>query len=150
MSLCTSSTPKCAPCSGLDDSSKLSVDEANEALVSLVDSSLVWIIKESDDGMLSLSRKFTARNFQAAMDAINCIGAVAERENHHPDFHLTNYRDVEIQIHTHKVKGLTKNDFVLAGMINNEVTIEYSPKWLRENLTAVQNYKTQEESRKNE
>ena len=45
---------------------------------------------------------FTAKNFQAAMDALQAMGTIAERENHHPDFHLTNYRDVRIEIFTHK------------------------------------------------
>ena len=146
MSLC-STAPKCAPCSGLDDSAKLSVDEANAELAVLESSSSLWTIKESVDGILSLSRKFTARNFQAALDAINDIGAVAESENHHPDLHLTNYRDVEIEIYTHKVNGLTRNDFVLAELINSKVSIEYSPKWLRENPNATKTSKTQEKSR---
>lgn len=105
-------------------------------LSSLGSLSSVWTLKESQDGVLSLSRKFTSRNFQAAIDAINDVGAIAEIENHHPDLHLTNYRDVEIEIYTHKVNGLTRNDFILVGKINSEVKIDYSPKWLRENPTA--------------
>jgi 4a-hydroxytetrahydrobiopterin dehydratase len=123
MSLCSSSAPKCAPCSGLDDSAKMSVDEAKMELASLGNASSTWMIKESQAGVLSLSRKFTARNFQAAMNAINDIGAVAENVNHHPDLHLTNYRHVEIEIYTHKVNGLTRNDFILVKKINSEVTI---------------------------
>ena len=141
-----STAPKCAPCSGLDDSAKLSIHQANAELAALGDSSSLWMIKESVDGVLSLSRKFTAKNFQAALDAINDIGAIAESENHHPDLHLTNYRDLEIEIFTHKVNGLTRNDFILAGIINSKVTIEYSPKWLRENPDAVNTSKTQKES----
>lgn len=137
MALCSSSTPKCTPCSGLDDSAKLSVGEAKKDLAALGKTSSIWTLNESQNGVLSLSRKFTARNFQAAIDAINDIGAIAENENHHPDLHLTNYRDVEIEIYTHKVNGLTQNDIILAGKINSEVTIEYSPKWLRENPAAM-------------
>ena len=147
MSLCSSSAPKCVPCSGLDDSAKLSVDEARTELASIKNPSSLWALKESPDGVLSLSRKFTARNFQAAIDSINAVGAIAELENHHPDLHLTNYREVEIEIYTHKVNGITRNDFVLAGKINGEVTIEYSPKWLRENPAAVSTSKSKEESK---
>jgi len=142
MALCSSSAPKCAPCSGLDDSAKLSIDEAKKELAALGQTSSIWTLNESRNGVLSLSRKFTARNFQAAIDAINDIGVVAENENHHPDLHLTNYRDVEIEIYTHKVNGLTQNDIVLAGKINSEVTIEYSPKWLRENPAAMSTSKS--------
>jgi 4a-hydroxytetrahydrobiopterin dehydratase len=119
-----SSASKCAPCSGLDESAKMSVDEAKMELASLGNASSTWMLKESEAGVLSLSRKFTARNFQAAIDAINDIGAVAENANHHPDLHLTNYRDVEIEIYTHKVNGLTRNDFILMKKINSEVTIK--------------------------
>ena len=59
------------------------------------------------------------------------MGAIAERESHHPDFHLTNYRDVEITLWTHKLGGITENDLKLAEMLDNEVKIEYSPKWLK-------------------
>jgi len=142
-----SSAPKCEPCSGLDDSAKLSIDEANAALAALGQPSSTWTIKESVDGLLSLSRRFTAKNFQAALDAINDIGAVAESENHHPDLHLTNYRDVEIEIYTHKVKGLTRNDFILAELIDSKVSIEYSPKWLRENPDAAKTSKTRQKNK---
>ena len=124
MSSCSSSAPKCAPCSGLDDSAKMSVDEAKMELASLGNASSTWMLKESEAGVLSLSRNLTARNFQAAIDAINDIGAVCENVNHHADLHLTNYRDVEIEIYTHKVNGLTRNDFILMEKINSEVTIK--------------------------
>ena len=136
MSASSSSNPKCEPCAGLDKSAMISVDEVKTELESLGNASSLWTLKESQDGILSLSRKFTARNFQAALDAINEIGVIAESENHHPNLHLTNYREVEVEIYTHKLNGLTRNDFILAGKINSEVKIEYSPKWLRENPAA--------------
>ena len=138
MSSCSSSIPKCEPCSGLDESAMMSFDEAKAELLSLGGERFsIWALKESQDGILSLSRKFTARNFQAAVEAINDIAAIAESENHHPDLHLTNYREVEVGIFTHKVKGLTRNDFILAEKIDSEVKMDYSPKWLRENPAAV-------------
>ncbi|VEU40444.1 unnamed protein product [Pseudo-nitzschia multistriata] len=146
MSLHASSSSKCVPCSGLDESAKLSAEEAQVELSSLPHPSSLWSLKESQEGILSLSRKFTARNFKVALDAINEIGAIAEKENHHPDLHLTNYRDVEVVIYTHKVNGLTQNDFVLAAKINRKVTIDYSPKWLRENPDAVSTSRKKEES----
>ena len=145
MSSCSSSAPKCEPCSGLDESAKMSMEEASTELLSMGSASSIWTLNESQDGVLSLSRKFTTRNFQSALDAINDIGAIAENENHHPDLHLTNYREVEIEIYTHKVKGLTRNDFILAGKINSDVQINYSPKWLRENPSAVQTSKGNKE-----
>lgn len=39
-------------------------------------------------------RRFTARNFVAAMRFLNEVAELAERETHHPDFHLTSFRRV--------------------------------------------------------
>ena len=70
------------------------------------------------------------------MDALKDIGEIAERENHHPDLHLTSYREVEIVIYTHSVGGITENDLILAKMLDDEIKVVYGPKWLRENPDA--------------
>lgn len=104
----------------------------------------LWMIKFSGDGegrVEKISRKFTCKNFQSALDAINDIGAIAEREGHHPDLHITSYRNVEIELYTHSVGGLTINDIALAKMIDREVKINYSPKYLRENNIAKETAK---------
>ena len=86
----------------------------------------LWSLNED-----KLTRKYTAKNFQCAMDSLNEIGKIAERENHHPDLHLTSYRDVTIVLYTHSLGGLTQNDIAVARMIDAEVDIVYSPKWLK-------------------
>ena len=63
---------------------------------------------------------------------LNALSAVAEAEGHHPDVHLTNYRDVRVEITTHAIGGLSLHDFVLAAKLD-AVDVTYSPKWLREN-----------------
>ena len=65
------------------------------------------------------------------MNSLNAIGTIAERENHHPDMHLTGYRNVEIVLFTHSLGGITANDIALAKTIDDEVVIECSPKWLK-------------------
>ena len=57
---------------------------------------------------------------------------MAEAEGHHPDLHLTNFRDVSITVSTHVVGGITQPDIILAAKLD-AVPVEYSPKWLREN-----------------
>mmetsp|Transcript_1595 Transcript_1595/g.3057 ORF Transcript_1595/g.3057 Transcript_1595/m.3057 type:complete len:151 (+) Transcript_1595:170-622(+) len=79
----------------------------------------------------AICRKYTARNFQAALDSINAMGAIAERENHHPDFHLTGYRNVEVVLFTHSLGGISMNDIELAKMLDADVIVDYSPKWLK-------------------
>jgi 4a-hydroxytetrahydrobiopterin dehydratase len=50
----------------------------------------------SDDHR-SISRQFVAKNFVAAVDFFNAVKEVAEAEGHHPDLHLTNYREVQVR-----------------------------------------------------
>ncbi len=42
----------------------------------------------------TIRRSFTARNFMAAIQFFNKVAEVAEAEGHHPDLHLTNFREV--------------------------------------------------------
>lgn len=130
MATCANLSDKqCAPCHSLNESALVPKEQIIEELKNLP----LW--SSSEQGK-KISRKFTAKNFQAALECINLIGAVAEREGHHPDLHLTSYRDVEIVLFTHKVGGVTFNDFALARAIDLEVKVMYSPKWLRENPEA--------------
>lgn len=89
-----------------------------------------------NDRVEKISRSFTAKNFQSALDAINDIGQIAEREGHHPDIHLTSYREVEIVLTTHSLGGVTENDIALAKMLDEQVKIVYSPRWLKDNPDA--------------
>lgn len=126
-------TPKCVPCESLDPSSLLTLKQAEEK----IDNIPLWKIDVGFDRVNKISRSFTARNFQSALDAINAVGVIAEREGHHPDLHLTSYRELEIVIYTHSVGGVTLNDVALAQMIDNEVKIDYSPNWLKKNPDAI-------------
>ncbi|RPI59894.1 MAG: 4a-hydroxytetrahydrobiopterin dehydratase, partial [Planctomycetaceae bacterium] len=52
-----------------------------------------------------------------AADFCSRVADLADREGHHPDIHLY-YRRVVIDCSTHKVKGLSENDFILASKID--------------------------------
>jgi len=60
-----------------------------------------------------LEKLFKFKDFLQALDFTNKIGAVAEKVGHHPDIYLT-WGKVRVEIFTHSVNGLTKNDFILA------------------------------------
>lgn len=92
----------------------------------------VWVL--SADGK-SISRNFTAKNWQCAFAFLNHLSEIAEHEGHHPDIHLTNYRDVRVVVTTHAIGGLSLHDFVLAAKLD-KVDVTYSPKWLREHAVA--------------
>ncbi|HAN97862.1 MAG TPA: pterin-4-alpha-carbinolamine dehydratase [Planctomycetaceae bacterium] len=57
-------------------------------------------------------------NFRRAMSFLQACGEIAEAEAHHPDLHLTGYRNVRIEVFTHAIGGLSENDFILAAKID--------------------------------
>ena len=63
-----------------------------------------------------LEKKFTFPDFKTALDFTNKVGAIAESEGHHPDIHLA-WGKVRVLVWTHKIKGLTESDFILAAKI---------------------------------
>ncbi|MCM8775724.1 MAG: 4a-hydroxytetrahydrobiopterin dehydratase [Candidatus Omnitrophica bacterium] len=62
--------------------------------------------------------RYRMRNFQTAIEFILAIARLAESEGHHPDIHLTHYRQVCICLKTHAVNGLSLNDLMLAMRIS--------------------------------
>lgn len=67
------------------------------------------------DGLLSKSYKF--KNFRGALDFAISIGSLADKVDHHPDLHVS-WGVLKVDIFTHKIKGLTESDFVLAAKID--------------------------------
>jgi 4a-hydroxytetrahydrobiopterin dehydratase len=65
-----------------------------------------------------IRREWRVRDFLTALDFFQRIGQVAETEDHHPDLHLTGYRNVVIELSTHALGGLSENDFILAARID--------------------------------
>ncbi len=64
-----------------------------------------------------IERVFDLNNFQEALEVTNKIAEIAEVEQHHPDIYLA-WGKVKVTIWTHKVDGLTENDFILAAKID--------------------------------
>ena len=63
-----------------------------------------------------LEKLYRFKDFVSALAFTNKIGGIAEAEGHHPDIYLT-WGKVRVEIFTHTVNGLTKNDFILAAKI---------------------------------
>eukprot|EP00948_MAST-09A_sp_MAST-9A-sp1_P002451 g2451.t1 len=82
--------------------------------------------------VFALQKQFCARNFKTALKYINDIGAVAEREGHHPDLSITSWNTVTVTLYTHAVNGITWNDMLLAQLIDEECRCALSKRWLRE------------------
>jgi 4a-hydroxytetrahydrobiopterin dehydratase len=67
----------------------------------------------SHDGIQRLQRIFRFRNFAEALAFTNSVGELAENENHHPAI-LTEWGMVTVTWWTHAIKGLHRNDFIMA------------------------------------
>ena len=92
---------------------------------------------QSTDDHKMIYREFILQDFMAAIDLIDQIALIAEDEKHHPDIHLTQYRNLRIGLTTHDLGGLSKKDFTVALKIkdlpilfkkhNNGVAIDRQP-----------------------
>ena len=95
---------KCAPCSG--KTPKLEPQEISNFLSQLSG----WSINDEQE---MIFKKFKFTNFKKALEFTNSVGSIAEFEGHHPDISLGWGYSI-IMIHTHAIKGLSVNDFILA------------------------------------
>jgi 4a-hydroxytetrahydrobiopterin dehydratase len=64
-----------------------------------------------------IEKSFLFPDFKTALDFVVRVGDVAEEQGHHPDLTLS-WGRVGVQIHTHKIEGLTESDFILAAKID--------------------------------
>lgn len=107
---------KCVPCEG---GVPLLTQEEIAAGLALTPS---WELVPTG---LQIRRTWRAKNFVDAMRQLQQITTLAEEEGHHPDFHLTNYRDVAVEIWTHAIGGLSENDFILAAKIDQMLARDF-------------------------
>jgi len=64
-----------------------------------------------------LAREFQFKNFCEAMVFVNKVADVAEWQEHHPDIYIS-YKTVRLTLTTHKINGLSQNDFIMAARID--------------------------------
>jgi len=99
---------KCAPCDG--GVQPLNEEEVAKLLPEVKD----WQVLENK----KISKKFKFKDFVEAIGFINNIVPIAEEEGHHPDFEV-HYNRVTVILWTHVIKGLSKNDFIMAAKIDS-------------------------------
>ncbi len=97
---------KCVACRG--DEPTLTADEVAKLLPQVPE----WRLIERD-GTNRLERVFKFKNFVQALAFTNQVGRIAEEEGHHPAL-LTEWGQVTVTWWTHKIKGLHRNDFIMA------------------------------------
>lgn len=71
-----------------------------------------------DDGT-KIRREFEFENFSKAVEFINKVAQVAESQGHHPNLYLHDFKKVTVELWTHKIGGLHRNDFIMAAKLNN-------------------------------
>ena len=71
-----------------------------------------WQIVEVDNVKM-LERVFKFKNFSEALRFTNKVGEIAEAEGHHPSI-ITDWGRVTVKWWTHKIRGLHRNDFIMA------------------------------------
>ena len=101
---------KCVACHGGEP--KLTEVEIAEYHRNVAD----WEIIEVD-GIQRLQRVFKLKNFVQALELTNKVGKIAEEEDHHPML-IVEWGQLTVQWWTHVVKGLHKNDFIMAAKID--------------------------------
>ena len=71
-----------------------------------------WELVEVD-GIKRLLRVFPFDDFAQALEFTRTVGEAAEAEGHHPAL-LTEWGRTTVSWWTHKIKGLHRNDFIMA------------------------------------
>ncbi len=71
-----------------------------------------WEIVDRD-AINRLRRVFAFDDFGQALEFTNKVGELAEEEGHHPAL-LTEWGRTTVTWWTHKIKGLHRNDFIMA------------------------------------
>jgi 4a-hydroxytetrahydrobiopterin dehydratase len=101
---------KCTACRR--DSPRVTEAEIRELKPNIPD----WTLVERE-GILRLERVFRFTNFAEALNFTNRVGALAEEEGHHPAI-LTEWGRVTVTLWTHKIRGLHRNDFIMAAKVD--------------------------------
>ena len=68
-----------------------------------------------------IERLYEFKDFAEALAFVNAVGAIAEKEGHHPDLYLA-WGRCKVEIWTHKIHGLTESDFYLAAKADRVFT----------------------------
>jgi 4a-hydroxytetrahydrobiopterin dehydratase len=98
----------CVPCEG--GTLPLSHEQSEELLQEVSD----WHLEEDKE----IIKTYEFKDFREAMDFMNEVAHIAEKEGHHPDIKLHDYKKVDVRISTHAIGGLSENDFILAAKVD--------------------------------
>ena len=99
----------CEPCEG--ETKPFDKQEA-EKYLSLLKTK--WELVEDEE--MKIRKKYRFDTFREAIEFINKVADLAEKEDHHPNI-FNSYNTVTFTLFTHSIGGLSINDFILASKI---------------------------------
>ncbi|MBE2228711.1 MAG: 4a-hydroxytetrahydrobiopterin dehydratase [Ignavibacteria bacterium] len=84
---------------------KLTEEQINESMSSLPG----W---KHESG--SIKKVFKTSSYPASMGFVTAVGGYCQKRNHHPDYILMKFKEVEVSFSTHSAGGITENDIEIA------------------------------------
>ncbi len=99
---------KCQACSG--KTAKFDEKQISDNLSKLDN----WSV---NDEQKMIYKKFNFKTFKQALNFTNKVGEIADIEGHHPDISV-GWGYSLVMLHTHAIKGLSINDFIIAAKID--------------------------------
>lgn len=100
-------------CAGSQTMNKLDNDSVRSALSSLDG----WT--RQDD---TITKRFRFGRYADAIDFVNRVASLAEKQNHHPDL-LVKYGEVVVSYTTHDAHGITRADLDAARSVQSLVEL---------------------------
>ena len=73
-----------------------------------------WMIAENGK---YIEADFSFQNFHETISFTNAVAWIANQEDHHPNMEI-GYKHCLVRLTTHKVGGLSENDFICAAKID--------------------------------
>jgi len=107
------SQQECEACRA--DAPRISDEELRELMPNIPDWEVVVV-----DGIMQLRREYAFSNWEQAMAFSNRVGDIAEAAGHHPAV-LTEWGRVTVSWWSHKIRGLHKNDLIMAARTDEVV-----------------------------
>jgi 4a-hydroxytetrahydrobiopterin dehydratase len=83
------------------------------AIIASLETEQGWQLTSEDESLQIIEKTYIFKDFNAAFGFMGRVALMAERANHHPEFH-NRYRQVTIRWATHSCGGVTALDLEMA------------------------------------
>lgn len=72
-----------------------------------------WFVKGD-----AIKKTFKTKGWPATVGLVSTIGTICQQFDHHPDYLLMKYAEIEVSFSTHTAGGITQKDIEIAIEIN--------------------------------